>query len=1416
MTTPQLREIERIFHVALECEPGKVNAFLDTACGGDASLRERVDALLSSDRQATDFIEKPPTAFAARVIEAQARETDSVIGRTIGHYKIRQHLGSGGMGEVYVALDTRSERKAVLKLLPARFTSDPERIKRFRHEARALVALNHPNILTTYEIGEEDSTYYIVSELVEGETLRQRLDRHRLELKDAIDVTIQVASALASAHEAGIVHRDIKPENIMLRRDGYVKVLDFGIAKLAEQELPSKLEPEEALSLVATHVGSILGTVRYMSPEQARGEPVDHRTDIWSLGVMLYEMVTGLPPFSGVTPQEIISAALTSEPTPIARQGTKVPFELQEIISRALQKDREKRYGGMHEMLEALRILHRKLEFSAELEHAPFWLRWIREPVALLLILLVTILAVTLPLFWNRSKSQEIETKPSIAVLPFVNMSTDKENEYLGDGITEDLCTALSQIKGLRVPARTSSFMFKGKTEDIRKIGKQLNVSTVLEGSVSRAGNKVRISVQLNNVADGYHMWAETYDRYMTDILEIRSEISRKVADALKVQLGVKEMQLLAKKPTENSEAYEIYLLGRFEFNKFTEDGFTNSLAHFQQAIALDPKFALAYASLADAYNTMGYWGYLSPKEAFPKAKRAAQMALNIDPDLAEAHGALGYVEFQYEWKFKEAESEFKEAIRLNPNSVSALLRFLEYLFDFQRTQEAQEQLERARELDPLSIQIAYDYAAVSWFERDFDRAIEQLQKTISMDPNNALAYQLLSAVFYQKKMPAQAFTAHERFNSLEGIFSDAEMAEMRKVYETAGLSAYFQKENELRQKRLAQGKYQSPLNIALNYAFAGADSEALDWLERAVDEHTPWLPELKIDPMWDAVRSHPRFVALLKKVGLEKSSEKPEPDQSIAVLPFENLSTDKDNGFFAEGIQDEILTRLSKIADLKVISRTSTQKYKSAPANLRDVAQQLGVSNILEGSVQRMADQVRISVQLINALNDSHLWAETYDRKLIDSFQVESDIAEKIASTLEAKLSGKEKAAINARGTDNAQAYETYLRAVALNNSQSDADNARMRDLLREAVRLDPNFAEAWAWLAVIESNRYFFPEESPAQKERARNAAETALRLAPDSADAIGSMGLYYYYVEKNYDEALRLLDRAREIAPNVWRYISATAPVKRRQGKLDETIALQERGAELDPLNVSIWMDLAWSYRGRRDFEHERAILDRALTISPNDANIVAQKAESYAAAGDLEKSWQMVRDLKFEPSDNGAGIALDIVIARRDYDEAIRRITAMRESGKEPPLFQALDRAVVGQLKFAQGDSVAAEPLLKQAEGELTRLRDRQEGGIIVLDQLIFVEACLGRPEEVERIGEQLRATRFDKWTYPFNDLKIATAYALMGDADRAVPLLDTVLHETYAWAATPAYLRFDPRFYRIRNDPRFQKLANGPP
>ncbi len=843
---------------------------LCTACALETALGIFPDPVAAGDLSAVASAKADDGGSAENVQTNNAhappdRKTTTRIARVLGElgdYELLEEIGRGGQGVVFRARQKSLNRTVALKIIGLGQWASKAHVKRFRLEAEAAARLDNPCIVPIYEVGERDGCCYFSMKFVEGGQLDEAVRRTPMPMRQAAELMAKVARTVHYAHEHGILHRDIKPGNILLDAKGEPHLTDFGLARLVESESS------------VTHTLEVLGTPSYMAPEQAAGNNagLSSATDVYGLGAVLYQLLTGHPPFAGGTTFETVRLVLDTEPRQPRLWNPKVDRDLSTICLKCLEKDLQRRYSSALALAEDLEhwLRHEPIRarHSGVFTRGKKWLR--RNPTTALLFALSLAFAATVGVMIWKSRP-EPPPAAGVAVLPFVNMSAEKENEYLGDGITEDLCTALSQIKGLRVPARTSSFMFKGKTEDIRKIGKQLNVSTVLEGSVSKAGNKIRISAQLNNVADGYHLWAETYDRYMTDILEIRSDISRKVADALKVQLGVKETQLLAKKPTENSEAYEVYLLGRFELNKFTEDGFTKSVQHFQQAIALDPKFALAYASLADVYDTIGYWGYLSPREAFPKARRAAQMALNIDPDLAEAHGALGYVEFQYEWKFKEAESEFKEAIRLNPNSVSALLRFFEYLFDFQRTQEAHEQLERARELDPLSIQITYYYAAVSWYERDFDRAIEQLQKTISMDPNNALAYQLLSAIFYQKKMPAQAFTAHDKANSLEGVFSDAEMAQMKKAYETAGLSAYFRKENELRQKRLAEGKYQSSLNIALNYAFAGADSEVLDWLERAVDEHTPWLPELKIDPMWDAVRSQPRFVALLKKIGLEK-----------------------------------------------------------------------------------------------------------------------------------------------------------------------------------------------------------------------------------------------------------------------------------------------------------------------------------------------------------------------------------------------------------------------------------------------------------------------------------------------------------------------------------------------------------------
>ena len=459
MTPARLQTVEEIFHAALDQEPDRVGAFLDAACEGDEALRRKVEALLASHQRAGGFIETTVAGITTRIIENE--QADLLVGRTIGHYKISKRIGTGGMGDVYLATDITAGRKAALKLLPTRFTGDAERLKRFQQEARALVGLNHPNILTVYEIGEDHSTHYIASELIEGETLRQRLMRGRMELREAVDVAIQVASALAAAHETGIVHRDIKPENIMLRPDGYVKVLDFGIAKLAESafaEPPSRrfgggatADGAESMTLAETNLGSILGTVRYMSPEQACGAPVDKRTDIWSLGVVLYEMVTGHAPFTGDTPGEVMSSILEKEPPPLTSYVAHTPAELQQIISKTLRKDREERYHTAHELLEALKGLRHKLEFKAELRRstsARSWLRWTAMTAALLA--LAAIVAAIMMFSSNRVRSTPAAPEKSIAVLPFENLSHDPDNAYFADGIQEEILTRLASDRGFK------------------------------------------------------------------------------------------------------------------------------------------------------------------------------------------------------------------------------------------------------------------------------------------------------------------------------------------------------------------------------------------------------------------------------------------------------------------------------------------------------------------------------------------------------------------------------------------------------------------------------------------------------------------------------------------------------------------------------------------------------------------------------------------------------------------------------------------------------------------------------------------------------------------------------------------------------------------------------------------------------
>src|SRR5437868_8549637 len=843
MTPAQLQTIEEIFYDALEQDSNNVARFLETACEGDELLRRKVEALLASRQRVGSFIETSAAGIATRIIENG--QADLLVGQTFGHYKISKRIGSGGMGEVYLATDVTAGRKAALKLLPMRFTGDASRLKRFQQEARAVVALNHPNILTVYEIGEDHSTHYIASEMIEGETLRQRLMRGRMELSEAVDVAIQVASALAAAHEAGIVHRDINPGNIMLRPDGYVKVLDFGIAKLAEQEAPAMMPKDEALVPATTNLGSILGTVPYMSPEQARGAQADKGTDIWSLGVVLCEMVTGHTQFIGRTPREVMTSNLEKEPPPLTSYSKQSQSELQEIISKALRKGRTERYQSASEILQALKNLRHNLELKDELERsttAPLWLRWTRSPAALVLVLLVAALALALPFYWHRNPTTSLPPEKSIAVLPFADLSKAKDQEYFCDGISEEILDGLARVDGLRVVGRTSSVSFKGKNANVSEVGKKLNVASVLEGTLRREDNRVRITAEQVNTRNGFHLWSETYERELQGVFAVQDEITRSVVEALKVKLAVS----LPVHEQRNTEAYELYLQALFFSNKSSEADLRRALTFFQTTLEKDPTFSRAWTGIAKVWYFLADV-YIRPLEAYPASKEAALKAIALDENDAEAHCYLGEAKRVLDWDPEGEDAELKRALQLDPNSAPAHF-FLALLPLFRgELQEGLQLVLEAEKLDPVSPITSYVATAAYLANDHIDDAINEGQRTLLLDPNYFYLDSNLAAAYRDKGNFAEAIALYTKSQEATRLPSSGlaiTYTRMGRQTEAGNILAQLL---QAREKRSVS----APVIAAAYVAFCDKE-EAFRCLERAFAEHSgilqwiAFLPEFR------------------------------------------------------------------------------------------------------------------------------------------------------------------------------------------------------------------------------------------------------------------------------------------------------------------------------------------------------------------------------------------------------------------------------------------------------------------------------------------------------------------------------------------------------------------------------------------
>jgi len=872
MTPERWQQVRNLLQSAMQLEPEQRIAYLEQHCSDDPSLRKDVDSLLAVEHKLpASFLESPAIAHVTpdqnTVVSANWKP-----GMKLGPYEIQSLLGAGGMGEVYRARDTRLDRTVALKVLPALLSSDPARKQRFEREARAIAALQHPNICTLHDVGQQQGIDYLVMEYLEGETLAERLTKGPLPPEQFLRFGVETTDALDIAHRRGIVHRDLKPGNIFLTTHGECKVLDFGLAKLEESHAePETLAPVSANQKSLTTPGLAVGTVAYMSPEQARGEELDARSDIFSLGAVLFEMATGQLAFTGKTSAMTFKAILDETPVPPTQLNKALPQKLDEIVGKALEKDRELRYQHASEMRSDLLRLKRDME-SARLPVATtsaksqFRLSWkVATPIVLIAIVALAFNPWgLLGRLLGRNASPPIQ---SLAVLPLENLSHDPEQEYFADGMTEELITRLAQISALKVISRTSVMRYKGTKESSPQIARALGADALIEGSIRREGDRVEITIELIEAKSDRHLWAQDYQREMHEALALQASVASAIAAKVKATLTPAEQARLQQARAVDPDVYEAYLKGRYFFERWNADGRRKALNYFRQAVAEDPGFAVAYSGLADTLTVRSYLNESIGQEERANAITAAQEALRLDNSLGEAHASLGLASM-IDLHWADAERELRSALSLSPNCPNCHVWYAYYLTFTSRFTEAAEEMEKAQALDPLS-SITYVAAGVMrYFSRDFNEAIRQYQKAIELDPANPGAYNNLADAYLEEEMCSAATKQFVRAEQLLGQSQNA--SALTTAFRISGCRGMLSKQLEFYSDPANPDYY--PMFAAANAALLGKKEEAFKFLEKAY-ETRQGIMELAVEPELDNIRSDPRFADLLRRINLSANS---------------------------------------------------------------------------------------------------------------------------------------------------------------------------------------------------------------------------------------------------------------------------------------------------------------------------------------------------------------------------------------------------------------------------------------------------------------------------------------------------------------------------------------------------------------